>query len=134
MFGCFIFFDLFCVSLFPLFSALFSFLTPACQIFNFAGYSSNEWTLAGVQWAMCPTPVGTDQHANCSLGADVVSCSWGEDDATTDFLKDAIAAWLKAGMVPVFAVSTRTSSNGCLPSIFFSFCFYPGESDVSQLI
>ena len=74
------------------------------KIFNYAGYSSNDWTLAGVQWAMCPTPLDSDSHANCSLGADVVSCSWGEDDATTGFLKDAIAAWLKAGMVPVFAV------------------------------
>ena len=74
------------------------------KIFNYAGYSSNEWTLAGVQWAMCPTPVNSDDDANCTLGADIVSCSWGEDDATTGFLKQAIAAWLKADMVPVFAV------------------------------
>jgi subtilisin family serine protease len=74
------------------------------KIFNFAGYSSNEWTLSGVQWAMCPTPVNSEQGANCSLGADIVSCSWGEGDATTGFLKEAMASWLKAGMVPVFAV------------------------------
>jgi len=41
---------------------------------------------------------------NCSLGADIISNSWGEDDATTDFLKPVVAAWLKAGTVPVFAV------------------------------
>ena len=56
-----------------------------------------------MQWALCPTDL-KGKAANCSLGADVVSCSWGEDTDTTGFLKPAIAAYLKAGTVPVFAV------------------------------
>ena len=107
------------------------------KIFNFAGYSADDWTLAGCQFAMCPTcgswnrakglrnltiapcasfthrvsgltpsgrPVDADLPENCSLGADVISNSWGETNATSDFLKPVVAAWLKAGIVPVFAV------------------------------
>jgi subtilisin family serine protease len=75
------------------------------KIFNYAGYSATAWTLGGAQWAMCPSPVnkpGLDE--NCTLGADVVSCSWGENDATEPYLKSTVRAWLKSGMVPVFAV------------------------------
>ena len=54
---------------------------------------------------MCPSPVNKPgQNENCSLGADVVSCSWGEDDATEPYLKKIIKAWEKSDMVPVFAV------------------------------
>ena len=74
------------------------------KIFNFAGYSADDWQIAGCQFVMCPTPTHASTPENCSLGADVVSNSWGEDTATSDFLKPVIAAWLKAGMVPVFAV------------------------------
>ena len=75
------------------------------KIFNYAGYSATSWTLGGCQFVMCPSPVnkpGKDE--NCSLGADVVSCSWGEDDATEPYLKKIIKAWEKSDMVPVFAV------------------------------
>ena len=61
------------------------------KIFNYAGYSATSWTLGGCQFVMCPSPVnkpGKDE--NCSLGADVVSCSWGEDDATEPYLKKII--------------------------------------------
>ena len=74
------------------------------KIFNFAGYSADDWTLAGCQFVMCPTPTHDSSPENCTLGADVVSNSWGEDTATSSFLKPVIAAWIKAGMVPVFAV------------------------------
>jgi subtilisin family serine protease len=43
---------------------------------NFAGYCSDDWVLETAQWVMCPTPVGSTV-ANCSKGADIVSCSWG---------------------------------------------------------
>ena len=88
------------------------------KIFNFAGYSADDWTLGGCQFAMCPTPVDATTPENCSLGADVVSNSWGEDDATTDFLKPVVAAWLKAGIVPVFAVGNAgpTCSTSVSPS------------------
>lgn len=53
---------------------------------------------------MCPTSLNSDSDGNCSLGADVVSCSWGEDDATTSYLQDIVSSWIAAGMVPIFAV------------------------------
>eukprot|EP00945_MAST-04E_sp_MAST-4E-sp1_P001026 g1026.t1 len=75
------------------------------KIFNYAGYSATKWTLGGCQWVMCPSPVNQPgKSENCSLGADVVSCSWGEDDATEPYLKKIVSAWLKGGIVPVFAV------------------------------
>ena len=75
------------------------------KIFNYAGYSATSWTIGGCQWAMCPSPVNQPgKNENCSLGADVVSCSWGEDDATEPYLKKIISAWEKADMIPVFAV------------------------------
>jgi hypothetical protein len=42
------------------------------KIFNFAGYSADDWTLAGCQFVMCPTPIHASAPENCSLGADVV--------------------------------------------------------------
>jgi len=74
------------------------------RIYNYAGYASHEWTIEGVQWAMCPTPVNQATPTDCSKGADVVSCSWGEDNDHAPYLEQYIKAWLKAEMVPVFAV------------------------------
>ena len=74
------------------------------KIYNFAGYSAQSWTIAGTQWVLCPTPVGKTSPADCSRGADVVSCSWGDDNDHTTYLQQYIAAWIKAGTVPVFAV------------------------------
>jgi hypothetical protein len=53
------------------------------KVFNYAGYAEEDWLLSSAQWVMCPTPVGdTDAtQGDCSKGADVVSCSWGEDFA-----------------------------------------------------
>ena len=71
--------------------------TLICNVI--ARYSDTDWTIKGVQWAMCPTPVGSSSGANCSKGADIVSCSWGEDDDHSPYLEQYVAAWLKAGMV-----------------------------------
>ena len=75
------------------------------KIFNYAGHSATSWTLGGCQFVMCPSPVNKPgQNENCSLGADVVSCSWGEDDATEPYLKKNNYGHGKKVMVPVFAV------------------------------
>ena len=76
----------------------------SAKIFNFAGYSAASWTISGLQWVLCPTPVNKKAPADCSRGADVVSCSWGQDTATDASLEQSVKAWLKAGTVPVFAV------------------------------
>jgi subtilisin family serine protease len=62
---------------------------------------------------MCPSPVNQPgKSENCSLGADVISCSWGEDDATEGYLKQIVAAWEKAGIVSVFAVGNAGPTCG----------------------
>lgn len=76
----------------------------SAKVFNWAGYSSDAWGIAGAQWVMCPTPVNKDGPTNCSLGADIVSCSWGEDDDHSPFLEQYVAAWEKAGILSVWAV------------------------------
>ena len=55
---------------------------------------------------MCPTRRRRERvRADCSRGADVVSCSWGIGQADP-LLAPAIAAWTDSGMVPVFAVGS----------------------------
>ena len=75
----------------------------SAKAYNFAGYAKTSWLLGASQFIMCPTNLdGT--NPDCSLGADVVSCSWGFDSATKDSLEKVIDAWVAAGMIPVFAV------------------------------
>ena len=52
---------------------------------------------------MCPTPVGSSA-SDCSKGAQVVSCSWGEDTGGDDYMVNVTQAWEAAHMVGVFAV------------------------------
>jgi hypothetical protein len=70
---------------------------------NFAGDCENDWLLSAAQWMLCPTSL-SGTLKNCSVGADVVSCSWGSDNDPDPFMMEAVDAWLSAGMVPVFAV------------------------------
>lgn len=75
----------------------------SAKVFNYAGYAADSWILEAAQWVQCPTPVNDLQaKERCDLGADVVSCSWGFDDPRSSF--DFTESWVKAGMVPVFAV------------------------------
>ena len=70
---------------------------------------------------MCPTPVNQATPEDCKKGADIVSCSWGEDDDHEPYLEQyikarqppiptqtltsvSLEAWIKAGILPVFAV------------------------------
>lgn len=75
----------------------------SAKVFNYAGYAADSWILEAAQWVQCPTPVNDLKgKERCDLGADVVSCSWGFDDAESKY--DFTTSWIKAGMVPVFAV------------------------------
>ncbi|KAF1322697.1 hypothetical protein FI667_g11081, partial [Globisporangium splendens] len=63
---------------------------------------SDEDLNACAQFILCPTKYdGSD--ADCSKAPRVVSNSWGGDGGD-DFFKDVVAAWIKAGIVPVFAL------------------------------
>jgi subtilisin family serine protease len=73
---------------------------------NFAGYCSDDWAIATAQWVMCPTPVGSTA-ADCSKGADIVSCSWGDLPGGDDYMRNVTSAWEAAGMLGVFAVGNN---------------------------
>ncbi len=83
----------------------------ASKNFNWAGYADPAWTLSATQWMLCPTPVRGGE-ANCSLGADVVSCSWGTSSSGNTYLMEIVNAWEQAGMVPVFAAGNCGSACG----------------------
>ena len=55
-----------------------------------------------IEWVVCPTRIN-GQDRNCSLGADIVSNSWGSQDPRDDFYKPYVEVWREAGQIPVFA-------------------------------
>lgn len=66
---------------------------------------SQERLLASAQWVMCPTD-GEGSRPRCDLGADVVNNSWGgaiTDEESMTWFSAAVAAWLAADMIPIFA-------------------------------
>jgi subtilisin family serine protease len=69
---------------------------------NYAGYCSDDWAIETAQWVMCPTPVGSTVP-DCSKGANVVSCSWGNEGGDDDYMLNVTEAWETAGILGVFA-------------------------------
>eukprot|EP00002_Diphylleia_rotans_P038383 TRINITY_DN8723_c0_g1_i1.p1 TRINITY_DN8723_c0_g1~~TRINITY_DN8723_c0_g1_i1.p1 ORF type:complete len:598 (+),score=90.23 TRINITY_DN8723_c0_g1_i1:56-1849(+) len=65
------------------------------------GQCLNYGLITSAQWTLCPTK-RDGSSPDCSLGADVVSNSWGGYE-TDDFYLDYVAAWRDAGIIPVFA-------------------------------
>lgn len=66
---------------------------------------SQERLLASAQWVMCPTD-GRGSKPRCDLGADIVNNSWGgaiTDEESMTWFSGAVAAWLAADMIPIFA-------------------------------
>lgn len=59
---------------------------------------------ASAQWVMCPTRIN-GQHVDCSMGADIVSNSWGSKvyNPNDDFYFKYIKVWREAGIIPVFS-------------------------------
>ncbi|KAF1328144.1 hypothetical protein FI667_g7173, partial [Globisporangium splendens] len=77
--------------------------------------------LACAQWILCPTLTdGTKE--DCSKAPQVVSNSWGGGQGD-DWYKPAVDAWVKAGIIPVFAAGnegpncTTVSSPGDYPNV-----------------
>mmetsp|Transcript_38168 Transcript_38168/g.75093 ORF Transcript_38168/g.75093 Transcript_38168/m.75093 type:complete len:423 (+) Transcript_38168:50-1318(+) len=99
----------------------------SAKAFNYAGYADDKWLVASAQWVLCPSPINKATPTNCSLGADVVSASWGLDDDHTPLLEQYVNAWVKAGTVPVFAVG----NNGPQCSTVFSPADYKGVVSVA---
>lgn len=69
---------------------------------------SNAHLMESAEYVLCPTRQdGSD--VNCTLGADVVSNSWGGGRGSTTYLT-YIEAWRDAGSIPVFSQGNSGSS------------------------
>ncbi|ETV95714.1 hypothetical protein H310_11128 [Aphanomyces invadans] len=73
----------------------------AARPFNWDGSAAQSDILLAGQWVMCPTKwQGTTP--NCTLGADIVSNSFGAD-SSVHWMDHVVRAWRRANMLPVFA-------------------------------
>jgi len=81
----------------------------ACKALDRFGSGSNNVLLKCMEWALCPTkPDGTGK--DCNLAPHVVSNSWGSNsDSVPKNYEDAIGAWRKADIIPVFAAGNSGS-------------------------
>jgi len=82
------------------------------KAFNWAGVSKQSDLIAAAQWVMCPTKYD-HSSPNCSLGAHVISCSFGGNSSAT-WLNPSVDVWTKVGMIPVFAAGNVAGSCGTI--------------------
>lgn len=71
------------------------------RAFSWDGASSQSTLIQAAQWVLCPSKYD-HTGANCSKGADVVSCSFGGNSSLT-WLNPSVKALRAAGVLPVFA-------------------------------
>ncbi|CAH0475159.1 unnamed protein product [Peronospora belbahrii] len=96
------------------------------RAFDIWGAANKSDFLLAAQWVLCPTKMdGTG--ADCSLGADVVTNSFGVDRSTPVYpqwtwLSKVIDTWRAAGVYPVFASG---NTNGFLCGSVY----YPGSRE-----
>ncbi|POM58534.1 Serine protease family S08A [Phytophthora palmivora] len=96
------------------------------RAFDIWGAANKSDFLSAAQWVLCPTKRdGTG--ADCSLGADVVTNSFGVDRSTPVYpqwtwLSKVIDTWRAAGVYPVFASG---NTNGFLCGSVY----YPGSHE-----
>ncbi|RQM12441.1 hypothetical protein DD237_001005 [Peronospora effusa] len=96
------------------------------RAFDIWGAANKSDFLLAAQWVLCPTKIdGTG--INCSLGADVVTNSFGVDRSTPVYpqwtwLSKVIDTWRAAGVYPIFASG---NTNGFLCGSVY----YPGSRE-----
>ncbi|DAZ96446.1 TPA: hypothetical protein N0F65_006492 [Lagenidium giganteum] len=101
------------------------------RAFDLNGAAKKSDFLLAAQWVLCPTKF--DGHdRNCSLGANVITNSFGVDRSTPEFanwkwLDDVLRTWKAAGVHSVFA-SGNTNGFQC-GSVYF-----PGSSDLTLAV
>ncbi|OQR88561.1 serine protease family S08A [Achlya hypogyna] len=74
------------------------------------GKGTSPALLSCAQFMLCPT-YADGSHPDCTAGADVVNNSWGGAKFHPWF-EDAVAAWHKAGVTPVFSIGNHGPSCG----------------------
>ncbi|CEG43700.1 RxLR-like protein [Plasmopara halstedii] len=96
------------------------------RAFDVWGAANKSDFLMAAQWVLCPTK-SDGTGTNCSLGADVVTNSFGVDRSTPEYphwtwLGNVIDTWRAAGVYPVFASG---NTNGFLCGSVY----YPGSHE-----
>ncbi|KAG1688066.1 hypothetical protein DVH05_004382, partial [Phytophthora capsici] len=96
------------------------------RAFDIWGAANKSDFLLAAQWVLCPTK-RDGSGADCSLGADVVTNSFGVDRSTPAYpqwtwLSKVIDTWRAAGVYPVFASG---NTNGFLCGSVY----YPGSHE-----
>ncbi|KAJ0409624.1 hypothetical protein P43SY_008496 [Pythium insidiosum] len=104
----------------------------AARAFDLHGAVTQSDFLLATQWVICPTKVD-GSGKNCSLGADVVTGSFGVDRHDADTLKawswltHVLQVWRQAGTTAVFAAG---NTNGFLCGSVF----YPASREESVAV
>ncbi|KAF1779856.1 Peptidase S8, subtilisin, Ser-active site [Phytophthora cactorum] len=96
------------------------------RAFDIWGAANKSDFLLAAQWVLCPTK-SDGTGADCSLGADVITNSFGVDRSTPVYpqwtwLSKVIDTWRAAGVFPVFASG---NTNGFLCGSVY----YPGSHE-----
>lgn len=101
------------------------------RAFDIFGAANKSDFLLAAQWVLCPTKLDGSGR-NCSLGADLISNSFGIDRSSPGFkdwkwMSDVIQTWRTAGSYPVFASG---NTNGFLCGSVY----YPGSLEQSVAV
>ncbi|GAB9464968.1 Serine protease family s08a [Globisporangium polare] len=101
------------------------------RTFDIFGAANKSDFLLAAQWVLCPTKLDGSGR-NCSLGADLISNSFGIDRSSPDFkdwkwMSDVVETWRTAGSYPVFA-SGNTNGFMC------GSVYYPGSLEQSVAV
>jgi bacillopeptidase F len=73
--------------------------------------------LRAMQWLLAPTDLN-GENPDPDLAPDVVSNSWGDYPGTDETLRDAVRAWVAAGIVPVFSAGNNGAGSLSSPASY----------------
>lgn len=101
------------------------------RTFDIFGAANKSDFLLAAQWVLCPTKFDGSGR-NCSLGADLISNSFGIDRSSPGYkdwkwMSDVVQTWRAAGSYPVFASG---NTNGFLCGSVY----YPGSLEQSVAV
>jgi uncharacterized repeat protein (TIGR01451 family) len=107
----------------------------ATKIVGDDGGGRDSWIHAGFQWMLAPTD-SNGQNADPSKAPDIVNNSWGSPTGADETFRPDVAAWLAAGILPVFSAGNSgeegagsTGTPGAFPE-----SFAVGATDIGDLI
>ena len=107
----------------------------ASKILSDDGGGRDSWIHAGFQWMLAPTD-RTGQNPDPSKAPDIVNNSWGSPTGADETFRPDVAAWMAAGILPVFSAGNSgvegvgsVGTPGAFPE-----SLAVGATDISDLI